>query len=169
MPAIRPLLLLVLLVLGGCGFQLRGQAELPPELSRIFIQTSNPTRVTISPLGRALGSSLAANGVSVVDSPEQADAVLRILDENLNRRTLATGPDGSTREYALNYSVAYSLVGADDQVLLEPNRLTLTRDVLYDEADVLGRSEGEDIVLNDMISDAAYSIIRRLQSLSVRG
>lgn len=169
MPAIRLLLLLVLLALGGCGFQLRGQAELPPELSRIFIQTRQPTRAVVSPLAQTLRRSLAANGVSVVESLDQADAVLRIIDEDLDRRTLASGPDGSAREYTLDYSVAYSLMGADEQVLLEPNRLTLTRDVLYNEVDVLGRDEGEDIVLNDMVNDAAYSIIRRLQTLSAPG
>jgi len=164
----RLLLPALLLLLAGCGFQLRGQADLPPGLSRIFIQTDQPTRAFISPLGRALGGSLAANGITIVDNPAEADAVLRILDEDLDRRTIATGPDGSTREFTLNYSVAYTLLGADQTVLLEPDRLTLTRDILYDEAEVLGRSEGEDIVVNDMIGDAAFTIIRRLQTLSQR-
>lgn len=158
--------LLSALLLSGCGFQLRGQAELPPEYSRIHIQGGRPTRTPAASLSRSLASGLDANGVTVMDSPVGADAVLQILDEDLDRRTLATSPDGNAREYSLNYSITYTLRSPDNETLLAPDRLTLTRDVLYNETDLLGRGEGEDIVITDMVNDAAYTIIRRLQTLS---
>lgn len=163
------LLLITSVLLPGCGFQLRGQANLPPELSRIFIESSQAGRGPGSPLVRRLSSSLVANGVTLVDNSTAADAVLRILDEGINRRTLGAGSTGDSREYSLDYSVRYTLVDSANNTLVEADTLRYTRDVLYSEADVLGRSEGEDIVLEDMINDAAYSIIRRLEIFARAG
>lgn len=153
----------LILTASGCGFQLRGQTDLPRDL-KVYIQSKEGEGIPPSQLRRTLMLILKANGVTVAESPEAADATLKILEENLRRRTLATGPNGEVREYELSYSVDYAISLADGTQLVPKSDLTVYRDLLYGESDVLGRAEGEEIAIREMLSDVAYSILRRVSA-----
>lgn len=150
-------------LLAGCGFHLRGQADLPMDLA-MHIQDSTAPGEPPSRLRRELERILVTNGVTVTDDPEAADAVLKILREDLRRRTIATGPDGEIREYELRYTVDYALTRPDGQDSISQDTISVARDLLYSEARVLGRTAGEQITIRDMTSDLAYSILRRVQA-----
>lgn len=149
--------------LAGCGFHLRGQANLPPDLA-MHIQDSTPEGQPPSRLRRELERILKTNGATVTPDPEAADAILKILHEDLRRRTIATGPDGEIREYELRYTVDFAVTRADGQEYLSKDSISVARDLLYSEARILGRAAGEEITIRNMISDLAYSILRRLQA-----
>lgn len=153
-------------LLAACGFQLRGQAQLPDALDVTYITGTMNPNAPPSPLARALRTALEANGVTVTEDPAAASATVAILGESLNRRVLATGPEGEMREYTFTYTVDYAVTATKGTAFIPKDTLTISRDVLYDEADVLGRTAGEDIALREMVSDAAYAIIRRLQAVA---
>ena len=154
------------LLLTACGFQLRGQAQLPPAMAVTYIASNTPSSAPPSELERTLRLVLETNGVTVTDDSQAATATIAILGESESRRTLATGPNGEVREYTLNYIVDYAVRLADGAELIPKDTLRVSRDVLYDEAQVLGRAAGETITMRDMIYDVAYSIIRRLQAVN---
>jgi outer membrane lipopolysaccharide assembly protein LptE/RlpB len=52
---------------------------------------------------------------------------------------------------------------SDGKELIQPNNLTVLRDLLYEEALVLGKAEGERLMIENMVDDVAWSIVRRLQ------
>ncbi|NJN45258.1 MAG: hypothetical protein HC808_00740 [Candidatus Competibacteraceae bacterium] len=157
------LLTLALLMLVGCGFQLRGQAQLPPEMAVTYINTGRSPSEPPSALGLALRLALETNGVVVTSDPAEAQANLVILREAVRRRTLAAGTRGEVREYTLTYTVDYMVTLADGSPLLAQETVALSRDLLYAEADVLGREAGEEIILNDLRTDIARSVLLRLQ------
>lgn len=162
----RFVVLVLCSLLAACGFHLRGQAELPAALDVTYITgTTNPTAPP-SPLARALRTVLEANSRTVTTDPEAASATIAILGESLNRRVLATGPEGEMREYTFTYTVDYAVTATSGTQIIPQDTLVISRDVLYDEADVLGRTAGEDIALREMVADAAYAIIRRLQAVA---
>ena len=160
------LLMLAALLLGSCGFHLRGQADLPPAMAVTAIVDNQPPNAPPGDLALALGRALEANGIDLTDDPDEATAVIRILYDNLNRRTLATGPRGEIREYNLRYQVGYSVITAGGDKLIPKDEIVASRDLLYAETRVLGREAGEDIALSDMVGDVAYTILRRLQVLN---
>lgn len=158
--------LLFLVLLDGCGFHLRGQATLPPEMAVTYIQATTANNRQPSPLIATLRRTLTANGVQITDSPETATAHLVILDENNRRRTLATGEAGAIREYSLEYLVEFLVKRPQGEVLISRQQVNATGNILYDETQVLGRIAGEQITLRELINDAAASILRRIQALS---
>lgn len=153
-------ILLLALLLAGCGFHLRGQAQLPPAMSVTYIKSEDPR----SPFIRALRDSLEANGAEVTTEPEAATATIEILNEEFRRRTLAVGPRGEERDYELRQQVTYIVRLADGDRQILKDTISASRNLLYDEADVLGRAEGEQMMIRDMSMDLAWSIIRRLQT-----
>lgn len=159
-------------MLANCGFHLRGQARLPPELAVTYIKAQ---RAPGSPSGNLAGSlerTLQANGVEVTTDQKAATATLEILQEGLRSRALAAGTQatsttqGQIREYTLTYSVNYQVTRADGSKLISPETLSASRNLLYDETKVLGRAAGEEILVREMVSDLARSILLRLQAVS---
>ena len=156
-----PALLLLVLVV-GCGFRLRGLAELPPALETVYIQTEEGLGPR-NRLARTLTRVLEGSGATLVPR-DQAGAVIHILGEGLNRRVVAVGNDGNAREYDLTYGVRYSVILADGTVLIPPQEMTVSRSLFYGEDQVLGREQGEALALGDMVTELARSILRRVRA-----
>lgn len=160
MPARIALALVVLIGLAGCGFELRGSASLPTEMSVTRVETPDPT----SPFVRELELLLDANGVDVVDDVRADAAVLRIVSERITRRALTVSGDARVREYELVFALRFSLDGPEGNTLIEAETLRLTRDFQFDELEILGASNEEELLREDLRRNMAASLIRRLEA-----
>jgi LPS-assembly lipoprotein len=156
------LLILSLTLLVSCGFKLRGQVELPPDMAVTYINVGGSPTTPPSPLGFALRRVLETNGAVVTTDPAEATANLVVLRDAVRRRLVAASRGGVDREYTLTYTVDYKVTRADGSPLVEDS-VSLSRDLLYPDAAVLGREEGEAIILKAMRDDIAYSMLLRLQ------
>jgi len=158
------LLGLLLLVLSACGFKLRGQAQLPAQFQLVFIELDQRITPT-SPLVNRLRQLLQLNGATLTESQQQASARIILSDEAVRRRTLALGVQGDAREFTLSYSVVVKVLGNADAVLLPPTPLSVSRNLLYRETELLGSLEGERLALRELADELANVILQRLQSL----
>ncbi|HXH03268.1 MAG TPA: LPS assembly lipoprotein LptE [Candidatus Competibacteraceae bacterium] len=152
-------------LLAGCGFQLRGRAELPRVMAVTHIDARRPPGAGPTPLQIALTRRLRANGITVSDSPQGAGAIIRLLREDNRKRTLATSKEGAIREDELTYIVEYQVERSDGTPLVPRDTLEASRNLLYEETKVLGRVASEDLLVRDMVNDLASSILRRLQAV----
>lgn len=149
-------LLLMIVVAGGCGYQLRGAVSLPPELDGIHV--AGPRDI-----GAALTLVLDSGGIEVQSSRDTASAVLRVRDELFDRRVLSVDAStGKEREFELAYRVAFELIGADGEELLPMQTVSLVRDYVFDANAVLGKSREQDVLHAEMRRDAATRIVRRI-------
>lgn len=160
------LLAALALLVTGCGFKLRGQAKLPPELASVYINTNRPPAAPPTELARTLRQVLEANRVQVTTDPKAATATVSILSEDIRRRMIATNATGQTTEYTLTYFMDYTVTRPDGSALIPRNQLSLSRNLLYPEVQVLGLEEGDEIVLNSMRTDLSWAIVRRLEALA---
>lgn len=151
--------LLLVLGLASCGFQLRGQAQLPPEFDRVELAGTD----VYSELGNSLRMLLEANGSQVV--AEDGGAVLRILSEDFRRQVTAVGSTGKAREFRLTYRVRFRAERADGGELVAPDEVRLSRDYAYDEDQVLGRNAAEEDLQRQLTREAAFLILQRLQAV----
>lgn len=158
------------LLLGGCGYHLRGAYQLPPQMATTTIRADNMN----SELVRGLKRSFETSGITIVDHLGANDvavaekskvAVLRIVKETHNKRILSVDAKGRVREYELHYAIGIELSAADDFFLPE-QALELSRDFLFDPEDVLGKSDEEADLLRDMQRDMVRLIMLRLQAVA---
>lgn len=146
------------LVLSACGFKLRGAVELPPVLADVYIQSENP----YTGMARTLRSQLKAAGANVLASPEQASAVLVILGERSEDRVLSVGSSGRASEYELFDQVTYELNDAAGKTLISSQSLHLTRDLVFDENQLLGKLSEADGIHRQMRDNLARRMISRI-------
>lgn len=145
-------------LVAGCGFHLQGtNSELPTATAQTYLQTDDP----YSDFYESLRDALRARGASVVESPQDASAVLRILEDSSGQRILSVSARNVPREYEVFYLVTFSLEAGGSE-LLAPESLLVTRSYTYDETQVLGKSAEESELRESLARDLALRVLRRI-------
>lgn len=151
---------LACLALAGCGFQLQGVSDYPPELSSVYLSVPDPN----SDLAVQLRRSLAAGGVTLTEDATAGTATVRVVDERYGRRVKSVSAQNRPTEYEVFYEAEY-LVEASDGMLLPPQRVNRSRVFPYSERDILGKQQEERLLREALAQDIAGLITRQLAGL----
>ena len=149
-------LVLAMAIVGGCGYQIRGTASLPPELGAVHVTGPRDIAAAVVQL-------LDGAGVRVEPAGDSAGTVLHLADERLDRRVLSVNPDtGKESEFELAYHVTFRVTGAEGEELVPKQTVSLLRDYVFDARAVLGKSREQDVLQAEMRRDAAARIVGRI-------
>ena len=143
-----------MMLLTACGFQLRGQQDYA--FKRLAITGAAP-----SVAARLTRMVEGGSDTVVVKSTADADAILTV-SEGRGQRTLTLNTQGVAAEYQLNYSLNYTLVGADGTVLIPTSVIALNRAMTYSDRFTLAKAQETDLLYADMQNDAVDQLTRRL-------
>lgn len=155
--------------LAGCGFQLRGQSQLPFESAYVESQSKthdssdrNERRPALSAsLAASLRQSLAAQNKLAADA-KNAPVRIVLTNESLTKSILALSGGGKVREYRLVYKVALTVVDAAGKELIAPSEILLNRDFSYSDAEILAKEAEEATLIRGMEREALRQVLRRL-------
>jgi len=149
------LLVLAVALLAGCGFHLRGTAALPFET--LYIPGATALAVELK------RNVTAASKTRIVDNPEKAQAVFGFTDETREKTILTFTSAGKVNEYRLRYRVGFRVTDSKAlQVFLPTSEIILTRDMSYNDAQVIAKEAEEALLYRDMQTDMVQQIMRRL-------
>jgi LPS-assembly lipoprotein len=145
-------------VLTGCGFQLRGtlSGNLPYKTMMIALPDTSEVRVWLERYINAAGST------EIIDDPKLADATFQQLSDSRIKTILSVNAQGRVREYRLQLNYRFRVVNAKGQVLVPPNDVSLSRDITFDDSNVLAKDLEESLLWRDMNNDLVNQIMRRL-------
>ena len=147
----------VALLLAGCGFQLRGVADVPFE----SLYLPNATSGIALDLKRNIQIGTNAK---VVDDAAKAQAVMQFTEEAKQKEVLSLTGTGKVREFQLRYRVGFRVHDGKGHDFVPQSTLDLTREVTYNDADVLAKESEEQLLFRDMQGDMVQQIMRRLSS-----
>lgn len=147
--------LVFLATLSGCGFQLRGDYQLPQSLDTISLH-SNVSKELKSQMEQRLVHS----GITV--SKSDSDYQLALRSDQLERRTLSLFESGQVAEYELLYQVNYQLL-KNNQVLLEKTA-EVARDYQDDPNFALAKTREREMLVNEMRAEASRIILQHIVS-----
>jgi len=152
---------MLLLTLSACGFHLRGIGGNLKPLSFKTLYIGGRTTGTTAALIKMLAVDPR---LTLVNSPDKADAVLSFTDEQQSRQLSTIDSSGKANEYTLNYRIVFNvrLFGQEHA----PITLNSHRSMTYSDSDVLGKAQEESMLWNDMHSDAARLVVYRLQAVN---
>lgn len=157
---VKRLALTILMGLGllagtaGCGFQLRGQSQLPFESA--YVEAA-PGSILAPALRDALASQdkLAAQATG-------ATVRLRLAEESRTKNILALSGGGKVREYRLTYRVVLVAQDPGGKDLSPPAEILLTRDYSYSDSTILAKQAEEASLYQAIEQDALRQVLRRL-------
>jgi LPS-assembly lipoprotein len=145
------------LVLSSCGFQLRGTAALP--FDTLYIPNTSG--------GVALDLKRNIQGgtrTKVVDRPEAAQALMELSGETKFRNILSLSGAGRVRELQLVYRVNLRVHDGKGGEFIPLTTLSITRDLTYNDTDVLAKEAEEAAIYREMQTDLVQQILRRLSA-----
>ena len=146
----------IAMLLSGCGFQLRGTASLP--FDTIYMPPTTTPGVALDLKRNIQGGTRT----TVVDDPKKADAVLVFASEAREKHILSLAATGRVREFQLRYRVVFRVHDGKGGEFLPLTTLLLTRDITFNDTDVLAKETEEQQLYRDMQFDMVQQIMRRL-------
>ncbi len=154
--------LLTLLALAGCGFTLRGSANIPPELQNLVLVSANQNSDIMQDLRRAL----QANNVTILDTASVGSYQLLIGEADIQERILSVNSNARAGEFELSISVPYQL-RSSNTVALEPEVLTIEKVYLADPNSAVAKAEERELMETEIRRELISLILRRLQNAAI--
>jgi LPS-assembly lipoprotein len=159
--------LLCLLVLSACGFRLAGSRPLPDELATVYIDLVTPYSVAEPPVETALQRLLRRRGAQVVGNAGEAVTTIRLSDLREEREVLSLGSDGKALEYQLITRINYAVL-RDEQALMPPGSLRVTRDFSFNAQQVLAKEAEEERLRTFIQGELAELLMLRIEAALAR-
>jgi LPS-assembly lipoprotein len=148
----------------GCGFHLRGDTQLSLPLQRVYLQTQDP----YGELARNVRNYLKTSNVDVVDSAIEASTILDILREEHSEQLVSIGGTQLTRQYNLVLTVSFQVTSSQGVTLVPTQSVSETRSVTIQSNQILGGSNEEANLYDDMRRAIVFDIMSRLSSREVK-
>jgi len=152
----------VLPLLGGCGFALRGSADLPAPLQTLQLETANGN----SELAREVRRALSNNRVTVVEDAAAGRYALGIGAEETYERAISVNANARAGEYQLTMVMPFQLRHGSETVL-GPEALTVARVYLADPENAVAKNEEAVLIRTELRRELAMQLLRRLQLLQL--
>ncbi|MFH1872084.1 MAG: LPS assembly lipoprotein LptE [Pseudomonadota bacterium] len=177
-------ILLLISLLAACGFKLRGSAALPGhQLPFATIALSlDPTSEFHAQLKRNIEAS--SPGTRVVNDVREAEAVLTVLGDTVQKNILSLSASGRAREFQLVRSFAFKVHAnvataaaasnaapvkytdappvAGPTEYIAPSTITLRREITFSDDLVLSKESEEQLLWRDIQNDLVQQLMRRL-------
>ncbi|VCU72536.1 LPS-assembly lipoprotein LptE precursor [Pigmentiphaga humi] len=147
-----------LALLTGCGFALRGTANLP--FSTLYIGASDTSEMGAQ-LRRYVRNT---TNTQVVEDPRQAQAQLQILSETRERSILTLDAAGRVREYELRYLLSFRVQG-NGREYIPDTTIALKRDITFADANTLAKDSEANLLYRDMQNEAVQQVLRRMAAI----
>ena len=152
------------LVLGACGFSLRGSDTLSANFSDLQYYAEQPN----SELSRLLRRSLESADLNlIVVEPSAADAthpLLGIANEQLVSRPVTINPRARAAQIELRLSVTIGLMQGE-QALIAPETLFVERTYFQDIENISGNQEEAEIISQELRRELIDQLMRRLAAV----
>ena len=130
----------LILMISGCGFQLRGDIQANFDSISISGGTSS--------FNKTLQRKFRQAGIAI-ESPSQAEKIVEIIKNNFTKKILTLTGTGAVSEYRLKYEVTYRFKSKNSQ-WNEPITIETKRTYTYDDADILAKDEEEKRLVSGM-------------------
>ena len=149
------LILVLLATLTGCGFQLRGNYQLPETLQSVSLKSQ-----VSKELNEHMQQRFAHSGIKL--SEEAQPITVHLTSDKLERRTLSLFESGQVAEYELLYQVNYQLI--QNQRLLLERTVEVARDYQDDPNFALAKTREREMLVDEMRAEASRLILQQIIS-----
>ena len=161
LPMPFPLTALLLALLAGCGFQLRGSVDLPAGWDSVHLVSASPN----GELAHAVRAGFERGGVEVTGR-DAASFVLRLGDETVERRNLTIGPNARAAEFELTMTTTVQVSDPNGNELLAKSRLSARGVMRHNPQNVTGKEEEVRLLHLEMRRSLVQQVLRKVRFLA---
>jgi LPS-assembly lipoprotein len=149
---------LALLLLAGCGFQLRG-VGVTANIEPLHVTAARETAAFDT-----LVHNLELSGVDVLDAPTAGAWSLTLLEEREEERVVSVTERGLAADFELSVELSFQVEDAAGLMLIAPQQVTVSRVYRQDPDNLAGSSRERELLLSEMHRELAQQIVRSLNA-----
>ena len=157
--------IIVLSLLTGCGFHLRGAFSISPSLQTLQILPNQSYDV----FQRTLKQFLKSNNIKIVEQNTENTipvTTLTILNQAFSERAVAYSSNGLPNRAALELKISYQLTDEKGKPLGNNTVVIVERELMLNPNAVLGTDNERSHLQADLYRDAASQLVRQLSMIS---
>lgn len=139
----------------SCGFHLRGLSSIPFE--SVYIQASDP--LVVLDIKRRIQAS---SKTIVLDSPNDSQAILHILNAKKRKIILSVSGSGRVREFQLRYSISFKVTDKNGREVVPIGNIEVKRVLPFSDSAFLASQMEEEMLIKEMKKDAILKMMDRL-------
>ncbi|HTU65679.1 MAG TPA: LPS assembly lipoprotein LptE [Steroidobacteraceae bacterium] len=147
-------------LLAGCGFHLQGRQPLPAAFQYTYVDTRDEQTDFVQDLRKAL----IASNVNVIRTQGSSGSTISVHADELTEKILSVSARNIPTEYELTYKVEFSVTSAG-KTLIDHEEISATRDISFDEAQLLAKEREQEILREALARDLVALVMRRLAAL----
>lgn len=151
----KAVIFIAALLLSACGYHLRGAFELPANMKNIYVEGGS------GPLREQFGQVMKTSSGQLADSRKGAGIVIKIFNEDFNRRVLSLSTRGKSNEFELVYRLDYEFANAGDAQLMARQPVEVRREYYNDQQFMIAKDNEEAVIRNEMYQQVVQTIINR--------
>jgi LPS-assembly lipoprotein len=155
----KAVIVVVALLLSACGYHLRGAFALPAAMKSIYLEGGS------GQLRDQFKQVMASSSGQLASSRQGAGMVVRVLNEETNRRTVSLSSRGKSNEFELYYRLEYELANAGNALLMERQPIEIRREYYNDQQDVMAKENEEKVIRDEMYQQVVRTIVNRARAV----
>jgi len=153
-------LTLILPLLSACGFHLRGEAQLPPGMQRVYVESADP----FAPLKRNIERALQRAGATIESKAGDGIAEIRLTAVSLAPIVRSVSANARVNEFTMLYHVELQIADASGKVLLPKQVVEQSRVFTFDQTQAIGTGAEQDEIKKEMERDMVQIVLRKIES-----
>ena len=154
----KSVILMMALLLSACGYHLRGNLELPAGLKNVYLEGGS------AQLRDQFKRAMEISSIKLNDSAEGAGIIVRIFDENSQRRVLSLSSGGTANDFELSYRFDYELVDSKNKVLIAREPIEIKREYFNDQLAIIAKDNEETVIRNEMYQQAVRTLVNHTRA-----
>jgi LPS-assembly lipoprotein len=151
----KSVILIMALLLNACGYHLRGALDLPAGLKNVYLEGGS------AQLREQFKRAMEISSVPLASSLETAGIIVKIFDEDSQRRVLSLSSGGTANDFELAYRFDYELVDSKNKVLSARQPVEIKREYYNNQLAVIAKDNEETVIRNEMYQQAVRTIVNR--------
>ena len=148
-------ILIMALLLNACGYHLRGALDLPAGMKNVYLEGGS------AQLREQFNRAMEISSVPLASSPETAGIIVKIFDEDNQRRVLSLGSGGTANSFELAYRFDYELMDSKNKVLMARQPVEIKREYFNDQLAIIAKDNEETVIRNEMYQQAVRTVVNR--------
>lgn len=157
------LLSVVALTLSACGWHLKGNNPLPPELRQVYLAYSGGFTVVDATVVQEIEARLKQRGANVIRYPSDEVSKLTIVHPRIENRTQSVNADGDQVQFEIITAVSFSLE-VDGEPRIEEQTVTTRRDYSFRTSQLLSAEHESRRLQDDMQEELADLVMLQLEA-----
>jgi len=151
---------MLFLLITACGYHLRGSIQLPEVLKKIYVRGAS------SQLTDAIDQVFSGAEGKIVSSAAKASVILKIINEDYQRRTVSINSSGYSNEYELVYRLSYVFLDKQGNLIAPKQTVSASKSYYNSQnSDVLiAKGNEEDSLRKEVYVQAVRELVNRARS-----